>query len=208
MRYIEYFGLPGSGKTTKLKSYKEIEGYSYYINGKPISDKCDDIPLLKKRILPWIIVDCLKTIVFCLKHRIINKSVLRFVLAAQNLRVNLHVFQNIDILIVNDNGYMQLLVSIIKRMPQIDNERFVKDYIGRFLDSRQKMSVVYLCTDYIECLDRIYKRGKYLSIIEDDSEKTKENLLKEVQLFELCYATIDSWCVSRSNWNLSREECR
>ena len=183
--FYEYYGLPGSGKTTLLKGNNSSS--SFYISGAQITGVgrrtlYDNkiIKILKSRPISLY----LRTMRLCKKYRL-DESVKNSIRAAQVLAINMSNWasKEINATVINDNGFAQILVSILKRKEVVDADRFVDDYLNLFFIKGVQYHFIFVNTSPETCYERIIARGKKLSITESGIDTIKE-LHREKILFE------------------------
>jgi hypothetical protein len=185
--YFEFYGLPGSGKTTALQSASEtVADQSFYINGKSIHSDSDI--RLNNNIVEALRCS-MRSVKLIVKYGLYDEEILRKVKAALVLHARMSswaLIQGRNIKIYNDNGYIQILVSILKRKNTLVTDNFICDYFDTFINMKFPCRFIFLRTDVITCLGRIYARGKKLSIMSTDQAKTEQSLYYELDIFEKC----------------------
>ena len=205
--FYEYYGLPGSGKTTLLRKPHSCE--SYYVNGVPINGITENafndnklVRIIKGKPISLY----LKSLQLMRKYNL-SKSVIGFIRVAQVLSINMYnwVSKDIDAVVLNDNGYIQIVVSILKRQDIVDVDNFIYDFFKLFYSCHFVYHFVYVTASPEACYKRILARGKKLSITEGKVDTLKE-LYREKELFEYVTDRLIQYFRNDSNVSIESEE--
>lgn len=205
---MEFFGLPGCGKTSLLYETAGLYGDRidcYYPNLAKIEKTQGNIVkpsafVLKKGKLLGIAVRMknIKTLFNLLSLGLKSKNYSRVVL---KLFLTMYLyFLNVEStmsridrgLVLSDNGFVQIMISILKRsrnssLSYLDFFRILNRYNVTF-------NFIYLEISPELSRARIYDRGKALSVMQHGEEAALEQLASEFELFNRVYDEMNKRC--------------
>ena len=207
-RIIEYFGLPGSGKTTALMCYRE-QPDAYYSNGRRIGAEGESFSKWKFLLRGCLSLSFLKRLPaffrLVFRYGLYKKNVFCYMKEALRLlccEIALDR-EKPDITVVSDMGFIQLAVSVMKRK-RVDPERFAEDYVRFFLLPELYCRFEYLDVPPEECCRRIYRRGKRLSIMTGSESETLDRLVGEKALFAFWAERLEALSAGQNHISFTR----
>lgn len=191
---IEFFGLPGCGKTTTLQetaAFLEKEHREcYYPNMERIVQKNQG---KAKKTGCWNVI--------CYQFRILGISI-KYILKCSNktwpiwktflliYRYLMHQARNYKSLtgeiIMSDNGLIQHIVTIQKRLYKSSDimYAFLKEVLELSRPYNDNRIYVYIRTKPETACERIFQRTKKISIMEQGKEDALKKLNDEKEFFE------------------------
>lgn len=210
MTVCEYFGLPGSGKTTLMMATKtDKDAPAYYVNGALLREDARRVPAARKvfnALLGHPVSLYFRTRRFVKKYRL-GGAVKPFIRSTRVLCLNMAGWERAgkSAVVVNDNGFAQILVSILKRIGTQDVETFVRDYLDSFFRCPFGYRFIYVEAPVEECFKRIVQRGKALSITRQGTDTLNE-LRREKALFDAVEKALHAYFQTNGRVLLERED--
>lgn len=211
MILIEFFGLPGSGKTTILKSAAarliNHGDKCFYPNLQELILRDEDLVTDSNcKIALYKLIPCALSVrnqirVFSLvklfwecktskqyKRDMFNFFKISYLYMLYIDFIRMKRFQGI---IMSDNGLAQISVSVQKRT-QFIPDRFYERYFNIMFNEKVVTIFIYLNISPELCCQRIYSRNKQISIMKNGFEGTMDCLVSENNLFKQIYEVINS----------------
>lgn len=203
--FMEFFGLPGCGKTSVLYETANIYGEGrgcYYPNmlkirkknGEMVVDsayKHKNSEIFRTALRMRSIKTLFNIFSLYLKSKTRTREVFRFYFTLYLYFLNLVSTTNKleRGLVLSDNGFVQIMISILKRSR---GSKLTYEDFFRILDGYDfAFNFVYLELTPALSRARIYHRGKELSIMQDGEEAALEQLAFESELFNRVYDEMD-----------------
>ena len=163
MKIIEFFGLPGSGKSTLCKEIIQQMGegrriYTYQDITRAVSTRKRRIPysiLVHMNPFRWKYIYLLRR--FCKQYESVSKQAIRVLIALYDISSLIRVFSKTGIVIL-DEGFVQNLTSIAHLHAVAANDRLkvLVEYIQHHLD----IFVVECRVDEEAVISRLRARGR------------------------------------------------